>query len=149
MEAGDIILILTFGIPALAVILIVWWMKRDFSSRSKWAGENRISQQNAKPAKAKIISASQGLQGGEIRKMIFFTFEINNGYSEPYNASAGWFVDTLHLSKIEEGKVIDVRVDRSDPKKIYPAAGWATYTEGYDSGLSVDKLRGRQQRSIK
>lgn len=143
MDPGPIILILSFGIPAIAIILIVWWIKRDFTGLSKWAQQNKVDQANAKPAKAKIVSVSQGLQGGEIRKMIFFTFEINNGYSEPYTASAGWFVDTLQLSRIQEGEIIDVRVDRSNPKKIYPAQNWATYTEGYDSGLSVDKLRGR------
>lgn len=143
MDPGPIILILTFGVPVIAIVLIVWWIRRDFAGLSKWAQQNKIDQANAKPAKAKIVSASQGVQGGEIRRMIFFTFEINNGYSEPYTASAGWFVDTLHLSKIQEGETIDVKVDRNNPRKIYPAAGWATYTEGYSSDLSVDKLSGR------
>ena len=60
------------------------------------------------------------MQGGEIKKMIFFTFEINDGFSSPYTASAGWFVDTLHLNKIQEGMELDVKVDKDDPKKIYP-----------------------------
>ncbi len=143
MELGEFILIFSIGIPLVVVILVVWWMKRDFSNLSKWAKQNKIDQAGAKPAKAKIVSASQGLQGGDISKMIFLTFEVKNGYNEPYTASAGWFVDVLHLSKIQEGMEIDVRVDRNNPKKIYPAAGWATYTEGYNSDLSVDKLRGR------
>lgn len=143
MDTGDIILILSFGVPLLVIAAIFWWMKRDFGKLSKWAEENRQRQQAAKPAKAKIISVSQGIQGGDIKKMIFFTFEINDGFKSPYTASAGWFVDTLHLNKIQEGMELDVKIDREDPQKIYPANSWATYTEGYSSDLSVDKLRGR------
>lgn len=143
MNTGNIILILSFGIPLLIVIGIFWWIKRDFTNLSKWAKESKRRQAQAKPAKAKIISASQGIQGGEIKKMIFLTFEINDGFTTPYTASAGWFVDILHLNKIQEGNLIDVKVDSADPQKIYPAASWATYTEGYSSDLSVDKLRGR------
>jgi hypothetical protein len=143
METGTIILILSFGVPILVIAAIFWWMKRDFGKLSKWAKESKERQSSAKPAKAKIISVSQGIQGGDIKKMIFFTFEINDGFRKPYTASAGWFVDTLHLSKIQEGMKLDVKVDTGDPQKIYPANSWATYSEGYSSDLSVDKLSGR------
>lgn len=142
MDTGTIILILSFGIPILIIAGIIIWLKRDFGKLSKFAQETRKRQSDAKPAKAKIISASQGLQDGDIKKMIFLTFEIDDGFTSPYTASAGWFVDTLHLSKIQEGMEIDVKVDKIDPMKIYPAASWAVYTEGYDSNLSVDKLSG-------
>ena len=141
MDIGQLTLILSFATPIVVIILIFWWIKRDFNRLSKWAKQNKINQANAKPAKAKIISASQSLQGGDISRLIFLTFEINNGFSEPYSASAGWFVDTLHFSKIEEGKIIDVKVDRDDPKKIYPSESWATYTEGYNRNLSKDNLK--------
>lgn len=141
MDAGTIILILSFGIPLIIVGVIIWWLKRDFNNLSKWAKQNRLNQASAKPARAKIVSVSQGLQGGDVSKMIFFTFEVNDGFNAPYTASVGWFVDVLHFSKIQEGMEIDVKIDSMDPMKIYPAASWATYTEGYNSGLSVDKLR--------
>jgi hypothetical protein len=143
MDAGYIIMILSFGIPILVIAGIIIWLKRDFLKLSKWAKENKKRQAAAKPAKAKIISASQGIQGGEIKKMIFLTFEINDGFTAPYIASAGWFIDSLHLSKIQEGTMLDVKVDIEDPNKIYPAASWVVYTEGYSSDLSADKLSGR------
>lgn len=141
MDTGEITLILSFATPVVVIILIFWWIKSDFSRLSKWAKQNKINQANAKPAKAKILSASQSFNGGDISRLIFFTFEINNGYSEPYTAGAGWFVDTLHFSKIQEGNIIDVKVDRDDPKKIYPSESWATYTEGYNRNLSKDNLK--------
>lgn len=137
-----LILILSFGIPLIVIAAIFWWLKRDLGKQSKWAQENKKRQAAAKPAKAKIVSVSQGIQGGDIKKMIFFTFEINDGFRHPYTATAGWFVDTLHLDKIREGNEIDVKVDADDPQKIYPAASWAVYTEGYSSDLSTDKLSG-------
>jgi hypothetical protein len=143
MDIGEITLILSFATPIIVIILIFWWIKRDFSRLSKWAKQNKIDQANAKHAKAKIISSSQGLQGGDISRLIFLTFEVNNGYSEPYTASSGWFVDTLHFGKIQEGNIIDVKVDRNDPKKIYPSESWATYTEGYNRNFSTEKLRAK------
>lgn len=143
MDIGQITLILSFATPVVVVIFIFLWMKKDFNNLSSWAKQNKINQANAKTAKAKIISASQGLQGGDISKMIFLTFEINNGFNEPYTATAGWFVDSLHLNKIQEGSIIDVKVDRDNPKKIYPSESWATYTEGYNSDLTADKFRAR------
>ncbi len=138
-----LILILSFGIPILVVIAIFWWLKRDIGKLSKWAQESKRRQAQAKPAKAKIISVSQGVQGGEIKKMIFFTFEIHDGFTAAYSASAGWFVDTLHLDKIREGNEIDVKVDADDPGKIYPAASWAVYTEGYSPDFNTENLSGR------
>ena len=143
METGTLILIISFGAPILIIAIIFLFLNRSFKKQKKWADENKRRQSEAKPAKAKIISVSQGVQGGEIKKMIFFTFEINDGFSSPYTASAGWFVDTLHLNKIQEGMELDVKVDKDDPKKIYPSNSWAVYTEGYSSDLSVDKLSGR------
>ena len=55
MDTGTIILILSFGIPALIVVGIIWWIKRDFTSLSKWAQENKRRQAQAKPAKAKLL----------------------------------------------------------------------------------------------
>jgi hypothetical protein len=33
-----------------------------------------------------------------------------------------------------------VKVDRENPKVIYPAESWAVYTEGYSKDLSVNNL---------
>lgn len=131
MDTGYIIMILSFGIPLLVIAAIIIWLKLDFSTLSKWAKENKKRQAAAKPAKAKIVSLTQGVQGGDISRMIFLTLEINNGFSAPYLASAGWFVEAVHFSKIQEGMTIDVKIDNDDQGKIYPANSWATYTEGY------------------
>ncbi len=143
METGTLILIISFGVPILIIAIIFLFLKQSLSRRKKWAEENRRKQDAEFPAKAKIISVSQGIQGGDIKKMIFFTFEINDGFISPYTASAGWFVDTLHLSKIQVGMELDVKVDKDDKQKIYPANSWAVNTEGYSSDLNVDKLSGR------
>lgn len=108
MDSVTIILILSFGIPILVNAAKFWWMKRDFGKLSKWAKESKKRQSAAKPAKTKIISVSQGIQGGDVKKMIFLTFEIYDGFRKPYTVSAGWFVDTLHLNKIQEGMELDV-----------------------------------------
>lgn len=140
MDTGTIILILSFGIPILVIALILLGLKRSFAKKKKWADELKVKQANAKPAAAKVISAFQGLHGGNIRRLIFLKLLVSDGFSEPYEADAVWFVETLHFNKIQEGNAIMVKVDRDSPKTIYPAESWAVYTEGYGRSLSLDRL---------
>jgi hypothetical protein len=141
MDTGTIILILSFGIPLVVIVLIIAVIKRSFAKRKRWADELKLKQANANPAAAKVISASQGLHGGSIRRLIFLKLLVSDGFTEPYEAEAAWFVETLHFNKIQEGNAIMVKVDRDNPKTIYPAESWAVYTEGYDRNLSLDKFK--------
>jgi len=130
MDLGTLILIISFGLPILIVIIIVFFLKRSFAKKKQWADELKLKQANAKAATAKVISASQSLYGGELRRIIFLKLLISDGFTPPYEADAAWFVDTMHFNKVQEGNEIMVKVDRDDPKKIYPAESWGIYSEG-------------------
>ncbi|RPI13356.1 MAG: hypothetical protein EHM58_18640 [Ignavibacteriae bacterium] len=140
MDTGTLILILSFGIPALVIILIFYFLKRSFSKQKQFAQELQKRKNEANSANAKVISASHGLQGGEIKRLIFLKLEINDGFSSPYEAKVGWFIDTLHFDKIKEGSFIPVKVDSANKYAIFPDISWAVYTEGYSTELSVENL---------
>lgn len=99
----------------------------------KFADEVRLKTSLARPATAVVLSANQGLTGGDINRIIHLKLKVNNGFGEMYETNATWFVDTLHFDKIREGNTIMVKVDSQNKLIIYPAESWAKYTEGYES----------------
>jgi len=131
MDTGQITLILSFLTPVVVIFLIFRWIRKDHKRLAKFELETRERQARARLCNAKIISSKQGVTGGDIKRIIYFDFEIMDSHS-PYRASAAWFVDTLHFNKIQEGNIISVKVDAEDSMKIYPADRWAVYTEGYE-----------------
>lgn len=131
MDTGTVILILSFLTPVVVIIIIFFFMKKGFNRQAKWANENKERQVGAKPINAKVLNSSQGVTGGDIKRLIYFDFEIMDPV-KPYKATAAWFVDTLKFSLIQPGCIIPVKVDSDDPMKIYPDVPWAVYTEGYE-----------------
>jgi len=143
MDTGTIIIIVSLGIPVIIIIGILYFVKRSFGRNKKFADALKIKIANAKPASAKVISASQGLQGGDIKRLIFLKLEISDDFSSPYEIDSAWFVDTLHFDKIKEGSIFPVKVNSEDKNIIYPAESWAVYTEGYSKDLSLENLIGK------
>ncbi|MBS1516579.1 MAG: hypothetical protein JSS91_00655 [Bacteroidetes bacterium] len=133
METGDIILILSFAVPVAVILLILYFLRRGFKKQKKYADELKQKISKAKPATAEIISASQGMTGGDINRIIHLKLRIIDGFSEPYAAETTWFVNTLHFDKIKEGNVIRVRIDSENRSIIYPEESWGKYTEGYEN----------------
>jgi hypothetical protein len=73
MDTGTIILILGFLAPVIAVIIIILGMKRSFIKRAQWAADLREKQMHAMPFNAKVIKSEQGVTGGDIKRIIYFT----------------------------------------------------------------------------
>lgn len=140
MDTGTLIVIINIAIPVIIILLVYLWVKRYFGKQKKFADELRQKIAAAKPANAKVISASQGVAGGSIKRLIFLKLEINDGFGEPYAAEAAWFVDTLHFDKIREGSFFPVKVDSQNKYIIYPGESWAIYTQGYGKELSLENL---------
>jgi hypothetical protein len=84
----------------VVIVIIFLGIKRSFKKRADWAKENKERQARARPFNAKIINSSQGATGGEIKRLIYFDFEIMDPV-KPYRASAAWFVDTLKFNLIQ------------------------------------------------
>ncbi len=144
MDTGIIIIIVSLGVPVIIILSFFIFIKRDFTKNKKFADELKQKITKARPANAKVLSASQGVVGGSIKRLIFLKLEINNGFGQNYEAEAAWFVDTLHFDKIREGSFFPVKVDSQNKYIIYPGESWAVYTEGYGKELSVDNFGKKQ-----
>lgn len=143
MDAGILILVVSLAFPAAVILFVFIFLKRTFGRNKKFADELKQKIAEAKSANAKVISASQGIVGGEIKRLIFLKLEINDGFNQPYQADAAWFVDTLHFDKIRKGSEFPVKVNSTDKSIIYPAESWAVFTEGYGKELSVENFDSR------
>ncbi len=142
MDTGLIIMVSGFGVPVLAIIVILLWLRKGNKNLQKYADELKLRKERAIPKNAEIIEANSGVQGGDIRRIVFFKLKIFDSV-KPYTAEAAWFVDTFSFNKAQPGEVISVKVDADNPQIIYPDVHWAIYTEGYDKNLTVKNLEGR------
>lgn len=133
METGDIILILSFAVPVAVIFVILYFLKRGFKKQKIYADELKQKFSKATPATAEVISAEQGMTGGDINRIIHLKLLISDGFGEPYAADTTWFVNTLHFDKIKEGNVIRVRIDPGNRSVVYPDESWGKYTEGYEN----------------
>lgn len=137
MDSGILIILINIAIPVIVILFVFLFIKRYFAKNKKFADELKLKIANARPANAKVISASQGIVGGNIKRLIFLKLEITDGFGPNYEADAAWFVDTLHFDKIREGSFFPVKVNSQNKYIIYPAESWAVFTEGYGKELSV------------
>ena len=62
MDTGIIIIILSLGIPAGVIVFFILFIKRQFKRNKKFADELKKNLAEAKPATAKVITASQGVE---------------------------------------------------------------------------------------
>lgn len=133
METGNIILILGFAVPILVILIIIYFIWRGLNKGKKFADELNLKITAARPATAMVVSASQGLTGGDINRIIHLKLQVNDGFTPPYITNTTWFINTLHFDKIREGNAIMVKVDAQNKNIIYPSESWGRYTEGYEN----------------
>ncbi|MDZ4713665.1 MAG: hypothetical protein SGI89_15260, partial [bacterium] len=129
----DIILYLSFAIPILVIIAVIYFVRRGLKKGEAFADKLRLSIAAARPATAMVVSASQGMTGGDINRIIHLKLQVNDGFSPPYIAKTTWFINTLHFDKIREGNAIMIKVDSINRNIIYPAENWGRYSEGYEN----------------
>ncbi|HMS32526.1 MAG TPA: hypothetical protein PKC91_00425 [Ignavibacteria bacterium] len=133
METGSIILVLSFAVPAIVILVILYFVRKGLKKDAKYAEELSKKISAARPATALILSASQGIISGDINRIIHLKLKISDGFVAPYEAKTTWFVNTLHFDKIREGNGIMVKVDAEDKSIIYPAESWGRFSSGYEN----------------
>ncbi len=81
---------------------------------------------SATPAQARIVklgrSHNTGTFGGNDVDM---TLEVIPPGAAPYQVALTWSVEPLAVSKLKQGDLLSVRIDATDPKRIYSGEKWA------------------------
>ena len=92
--------------------------------RTAKKGRNRVAK--AIPAKARIIKighSSSSANYGTV--LVHLTFEVMPTNGSPYELDTEWSVEPASVSKLEEGKILNIKIDPKNPKTIFSAESWA------------------------
>lgn len=82
-------------------------------------------QRRAYFAQAKILTISKGEIVGRESVKVDLTLEVMPPNAASYQTSIVWLVDLASLSQIQQGQLIQVKIDSKDAQQIYPCADWA------------------------
>jgi hypothetical protein len=113
------IIALTCGITALFLVVAFYGMYRTAKKR-----RNQVAK--ALPATARIIKighSSSSANYGTV--LVHLTFEVMPTNGASYELVTEWFVEPASVSKLEEGKILNIKIDPKNPKTIYSAEAWA------------------------
>ena len=107
------------GITALFLVIAFYMMYRTAKK-----GRNRVAK--AIPATAKIIKighSSSSANYGTV--LVHLTFEVMPTSGSPYELDTEWSVEPASVSKLVEGKILNIKIDPKNPKTIFSSESWA------------------------
>lgn len=123
MWAGLIVGVIAIGAVLLAVVGIVAWFL--VGRREEQARVQRVTE--AQPGgTAKIIEIGSHSVASDQETVEFaLRLEITPAFGDVYQTISRWIVEYDHRQEMRVGLVIPVKIDRLDPKIIYPEPKWA------------------------
>lgn len=76
-------------------------------------------------AQAIILTVNKGGIVGRDSVKVDLTLEVMPPNAASYQTSIAWLVDLASLSQIQQGQLIQVKIDSKDAQQIYPGGDWA------------------------
>lgn len=114
---------------ALALGLFFWRLIQREKLRAIAAQEKRKEieerQRRAYFAQARILRANNSQTIGRESVKVDLLLEVMPPNSASYQVSATWLVDLSSLSQVQQGQMIQIKIDSKDSQQIYPGAEWA------------------------
>jgi len=113
------IIALVCGITTLILVIVFYGMYRT-------AKKGRDQVAKAVPAKARIVKighSSTSKNYGDV--LVHLTFEVMPANGTPYELATEWAVEPASISKLEEGKILKIKIDPKNPKIIFSSESWA------------------------
>lgn len=113
------------------VILFILAQRQKVEAAAARNQEFIQRQESAVWASAMIVCARGGVMGSETGVSQWARYELSlqvtppNG--EPYSARTAWLVEVTQMSMLQQGQMLQVKIDQQDPHIIYPNASWAKY----------------------
>lgn len=114
---------------ALALGLFFWRLIRREKLRAIEAQEKQREveerQRHAYFAQARILRANNSQTIGRESVKVDLLLEVMPPNSASYQVSTTWLVDLSSLSQVQQGQMIQIKIDAKDAQQIYPSAEWA------------------------
>ncbi len=103
-------------------LVILRSQRRKIKQLLEQAQSAEIDNRNAIWAGATILSAQQetGVDPSTGQVRVRLQMRVTGHGGDPYNASAVWLVDDVHLPQTQPGAEVSVKVNRDHPNLVYP-----------------------------
>lgn len=110
----DVLVALALLLAAGAILAyIVVGIRGSFA---EFAERRRIWEQG-QPARAKVV-AIRSIGASTSTQMINFDLEVHPPGGAPYRAKTFMYIDQLAIPRIQPGCEIEIRIDRTDPRRV-------------------------------
>lgn len=120
------VLLLLIVIPFVLAVILRINQNRAIIKAHEARQALEESMRRAVPAAATIVSArvmETNPAGERLRARL--TLRVEPPGAEPYTAIVEWLVDAVMQAHLEPGSPLSVKVDASDPDRVYPNIDWA------------------------
>jgi hypothetical protein len=110
---------LVCGLIVVVVALIFFGLYRN-TQKDKAAVDQGL------PATAKVLKVGQSETSRNYGTVtVNLALEVTPPSGVPYTLKQVWDVDPASIANIQEGRVLAIKVDARDPKRIYSTEPWA------------------------
>lgn len=131
MDALGVVISILFGLLFLAVFGGVF----GFLVFATWKGKKARAALEARraaatPGRATVVASRAKQHGGGIDGAVsvatsfYLTLDIETA-NGPVRGEAVWDVDVSKMQLLADGAVVDVLIDSTDPRFVFPAVPWA------------------------
>lgn len=78
-----------------------------------------------------VVAVEHGWNNNPLRGRIelILTFQINDPYSQPYQARTPWMVNQDRRQLVEPGQLVPVKVNPAHPQQVFPDVDWAVISD--------------------
>jgi len=117
------------GVVIGGVILLLWLAAR---AGGKMMAEQAARLASSTPATATITQVHRrGMSQGS-RHVVRILMRVKPAAGEPYDATVSWWLDVLVMPRVQPGLDVAVKIDATDPSRVYPNdASWTSGEASY------------------
>ncbi len=123
MWAGLIVAVIAIGAVLLAVVGVVAWFV--VGRREEKVRVQRVAESQPGGTARVIEIGSNSIASDQESAEFALRLEITPPIGDAYQTISRWIVEIDHYKDIQVGLVVPVKIDRLNPKIIYPEPKWA------------------------
>ncbi|HEX7601436.1 MAG TPA: hypothetical protein VF316_07525 [Polyangiaceae bacterium] len=105
------------AVVIVAVVLLLWLMIR---AGGKMAADEAARLATAQPGTATVTEVHRRGIRQDSRHVVMIMMRVKPATGEPYDATTSWWLDVLVMPRVQPGMDVAVKIDATDPARVYP-----------------------------
>lgn len=117
-------------VAILVIVAVLIWLA--FRSAGKMVDAQAARYAAAQPGMATITEIHRRGISQDSRHVVNLAMRVTPAVGAPYDANVSWWLDVVLIPQAQPGMEIPVRVDATDPNRVYPEhKSWSTREAEY------------------